>query len=109
VLRLWQDSHKSTRGWKVTFWGQSEENSVWILKLPTLLEIFCNISFTPAVTSCYQLHALNVDHTYLRLCYVMYFRCNWCRNLAAVNCILHGRVLTLSALQMGITLEIEVA
>jgi len=24
------------------------------------------------------------------ICYATYFRCNWCRNLAAVNCILHG-------------------
>ena len=73
MLRLWQDSHKSTRGWKVTFWGQSEENSVWILKLTTLLEIFCNISFTPAVTSCYQQHALNVDPhlSAALLCYVL--------------------------------------
>jgi len=31
---------------------------------------FCNISFTPAVASCYLVHALNADaHTYLRRCY----------------------------------------
>jgi len=35
-----------------------------------------------------------------------YFRCNWCRNLAAVNCILHWIVLTLSTPHMGITLVI---
>jgi len=29
-------------------------------------------------------------------------RCNWYRNLAAVNCILHWIVLILSTLQMGI-------
>jgi len=28
----------------------------------------------------------------------MLLRCNWCRNLAAVNCILHWIVLTLSTL-----------
>jgi len=39
----------------------------------------------------------------------MLLRCNWCRNLAAVNCILHLIVLTLSTLQMGITLVIVVA
>ena len=43
------------------FEGKSEENSVWILKWTTLLEIFCKISFTPTVTSCYQVHALNAD------------------------------------------------
>jgi len=72
-----------------------------------LLATFCKISFTPAVTSCYQVHALNAD---VHLCRAaMLLRCNWCRNLAAVNCILHWIVLTLSTLQMGITLEIVVA
>jgi len=35
-------------------------------------------------------------------------RCNWCRNLAAVNCISHWIVLTQFTLQMGITLVIVV-
>jgi len=35
-------------------------------------------------------------HIYLRRC----FRCHWCRNLAAVNCILHWIILTLSTLQI---------
>jgi len=40
----------------------------------------------PAVTSCYQVHALLADaHPSVAL--LCYFRCNWCRNLAAVNCI----------------------
>jgi len=34
----------------------------------------------------------------------MLLRCNWCWNLAAVNCILHWIVLNLSKLQMDITL-----
>ena len=77
---------RSTHSWKVSFWGW-EENSVWILKWTTLLGIFCKISFTPAVTSCYQVHALNADaHLSAALCY---FRCHWCRKLAAVNCIRH--------------------
>jgi len=42
-------------------------------------------------------------------CYATYFTCNRCRNLAAINCILHGIVLTLSTLQMGIKLVIVVA
>jgi len=45
------------RAEKSAFEDQSEENSVWILKWTTLLGIFCKISFTPAVTSCYHVHA----------------------------------------------------
>jgi len=44
---------------KSTFENQQEEKPVWILKWMTLLGIFCKISFTPAVTSCYQVNALN--------------------------------------------------
>jgi len=51
-----------------------------------LLGIFCKIRFTPAVTSCYQVHALNPD-AHLSAALWCYFRCNWCRNLAVVNCI----------------------
>jgi len=50
-------THKSTQGLKSAFKDQSEENSVWIIKWTTLLGIFCKISFTPAVTSCYHVHA----------------------------------------------------
>jgi len=39
------------------FEDQSEENSVWIMKWTTLLGIFCKISFTPTVTSCYHVHS----------------------------------------------------
>jgi len=46
---------------KSAFEDQSEEKSVWILKWTAFLGIFCKISFTPAVTSCYQVHALNAD------------------------------------------------
>jgi len=38
---------------KSAFENQSEKNSVWILKWTTSLGIFCEISFTPAVTFCY--------------------------------------------------------
>jgi len=74
---------------KSAFEDQSEENLVWKLKWTTLLGIFCKTSFTHAVTSCYQIHALNADaHPSAAL--LRYFRCNWCRNLAAVNCKLHS-------------------
>jgi len=78
---------------------------VWILKLTTLLGIFCKPRFTPAVRSCYQVHVLNAGaHQPATL--LCDFRCNWCRNIAAVKCILHWIVLTLSTLQMRITLVI---
>jgi len=64
--------------------------------------------FTPAVTSCYQVHALNAD-VHLSAALLCYFRWNWCRNLAAVNCILRWIVLTPSTLQMGITFAIVFA
>jgi len=53
-------------------------------------------TFTPSVTSCY-VHTLNADAN-LPATLLCYFRCNWCRNLAAVNCILHWIVLILSSL-----------
>jgi len=73
---------------------QSEENSVWIIKWTTLLGIFCNISFTPTITSCYQVHA----DAHLSAALLCWLWCHWCLNLAAVNCILHWIVLTLSTL-----------
>ena len=91
------------------FGDHSEENSVWILKWTTLLGIFCKLSFTTAVTFCYQAHApktaTHIPTAGLRC----HFRCHWCRNLSEVNCILHWIVLTLSTLQMGITLAVVVA
>jgi len=42
---------------KSAFEDQSWENSVWIIKLTTLLGIFCKIRFTPTVTTCYHAHA----------------------------------------------------
>ena len=69
------------------FENQAEENSVWILKRTTLLRIFCEISFTPTVTSYYQVYADAQLSTAMLCC----FRCNWCRNLAAVNCTLHWK------------------
>ena len=75
---------------------------MWIYKWTTLLGIFCKLSFTPDVASCCQVHALNAD-AHLSATLLCYFRCNWCPNLAAVNCILNWIVLTLFTLQMGIT------
>jgi len=44
-------------------------------------------------------------YAYLQRC----FRCHWCRNLAVVNCTVHWIALTLSTLQIAITLVILVA
>jgi len=79
---------------KSAFEDQSEENSVWIMKWTTLLGILYNISFTPAISFCYQVHA--DEHLYAAL--LLYLWCSWCRILASVNCILHWIVLTLSTL-----------
>jgi len=38
---------------------------------------------TPAVTTCYQAHSLIAD-AHLPATLLCYFRCSWCRNLAAV-------------------------
>jgi len=59
---------------------QSIEISVWILTWTTLLGIFCKIGSTPAVASCYQVHALNPD-PHQSAVLQCYFRWNWCRNL----------------------------
>ena len=79
---------------KSAFEDQSEDNSVWIMKRTTLLGIFCNINFTPAITFCYQAHA----HAHRYAALLCYLWCSWCRNLATVNWILHWIVLTLSTL-----------
>ena len=70
---------------KPAFEDQSEENSVWILKWTTLLGIFCKISFTLAVTFCYQVKAAKTD-THIRTAVLLrHFRCGWCRNLSTVK------------------------
>jgi len=57
----------------------------------------------------YQIHAPKTDTHFPTAALLCYFRCHSCRNLSEVNCILHWMVLTLSTLQMGITLAIVVA
>jgi len=96
LFRLWQESYKSTQGWKVSFEVQSEENSMWIIKWTTLLGITCKINFTPAVTSCYLVYP---KRRCTPICgATMLLRCKWGRNLAALNCTLHWIVFTLSTL-----------
>jgi len=90
---------------KSAFEDQSEENSMWILKWTTLLGTFWKIRFTPTVTSYNQVHA-GVHRCATLLCCLW---CHWCRNIAAVSCVLHWTVLTLFTLQIGITLVIVVA
>jgi len=60
----------------------------------TLLGIFLQNKF---YAYCYIL--LSGTHRWTPICTgAMLLRCNWCRNLAAVNCILHWIVLTLFTL-----------
>jgi len=51
------------------------------------LGIFFEISFTPAVTFCYQVHAPKTDTRIPTTPLLCYFRCHLCRNLSEVNCI----------------------
>ena len=82
---------------KSAFEDQSEENFSVNIKMNDFVGNILQISFTPTVASCYQVHPLNAD-AHLSAALLCYFRCHWCRNLAAVNCILHWIVLTLSTL-----------
>ena len=54
---------------KSAFQDQSEKTSVWIIKWTTLLGIFCKMSFTPTVTSCYHVHA-DAHLSVALLCYL---------------------------------------
>jgi len=56
----------------------------------------------------YQVHAPKADAR-LSAALLCYFRCSLCWNLAAVSCILHWIAITLSTMQMGITLIIVFA
>jgi len=76
---------------------QSEENSVWIRKWTTLLGIFCKLCFTLAVTSCYQVHALNAD-AHLSAALLCYLGATGAETSLLLNCILHWIVLTISTL-----------
>jgi len=73
-----------------------------------LLGIFCKRSFTPGVTCCYQAHAPKTDAHIPTAALLCYLRCHWCQNLSAVIAYC-AEVLTLSTLQMDITLTIVVA
>jgi len=95
VFRVWEDSHKSTQGWKVCFWGSIRGKFSVNNKMNDFLGIFVfNITFTSAFTSCYQVHADAQLYATL-LCYLW---CSWCRSLAAVNWILHCIIVTLCTL-----------
>ena len=74
---------------KSAFENHSEENSVWILKWTNLLAIFCEISFTPAVTCCDQVHDPKTDEHIPTAALLCYLRCHWCQNLSEVNFTLH--------------------
>jgi len=94
MFRVWQDSHKSTQGWKVSLWesirGKFSVNN-------KINDFVANILQTKFYACCYILLSRTRRCTLICGAAVL-LRCNWCRNLAAVNCILHWIVLTLSTL-----------
>jgi len=71
---------------KSDFEDQSEENSVWTVKWTTLLGLFCKISFTPTVTSCYHVHA----DAHLSAALVCYLDATGAETSMLLNCILQG-------------------
>jgi len=56
-----------------------------------------------AITSCYQVHTQNAD-AHIPICggalLVLVPLVDWCRNVAAVNCMVHWKILTLPTLHM---------
>ena len=94
MFRVWQDSHKSSQGWKVSFWeslrGKSSVNN-------KMNDFVGNILQNKFYACCCIL--LSGTRRCTPICgAAVLLRCNWRRNLAAVNCILHWMVLTLSTL-----------
>jgi len=57
---------------------------VWIINWTTLLGIFCKISFTPTVTSCYHVHA-DAHLSAALLCYLGAIRAETSLLLTALN------------------------
>jgi len=96
VFRLWRDSHKLTQGWKVSFWGSVRGKFSVNNKMIDLGNILQNTFYA----CCYiLLSGTRPERRCAPICgAAMLLRCNWSRNLAAVNCILHWIVLTLSTL-----------
>jgi len=87
VFRLWQDSHKSTQGWKVSFWESARGKFSANIEIDNFVG---NILQNTFYICCYILLSGKRPERRCRpICgpALCYFRCNCCRNLAAVNCI----------------------
>jgi len=88
VLCLRQDSHKPTQGWKVTFWwsvrGKFSVNN-------RTNDCVGNILQNKFYACCYiLLWGTRPKRRCTPICgAAMLLRCNWCRNLAAVNYVRH--------------------
>ena len=97
AFRVWQESHKSTQGWKISFWGSVREKVSVINKMNDFVG---NILQNTFYACCYIL--LTGTHHKRRCTPIcgaaMLLRCNWRRNVAALNCILKWIALTLSTL-----------
>jgi len=82
------------QGWKVSFWGSVRGKFSANNKMN---DFFGNILQNKLYAYCYTLLSRTSRST--PICgAAMLLRCNWCRNLDDVNCILHWIVLTLSTL-----------
>jgi len=94
VFRIWQDSHKSRLGWKVSFWGSVRGKFNVNIKMN---DFPGNILQNKFYAYCYIL--LSCTRRCTLICgATMLLSSKWRRNLAALNCILHWIVLTLSTL-----------
>jgi len=87
-------SHKSTQGSKISFW-ESVRRKISVNN--KMNDFVGNILQKRFNAYCYTL--LSCTRRCTPICgAAVLLRCNWCRNLAAVNCILHWIVLALSTL-----------
>jgi len=88
-----RQSRISTQGWKVSFWGSVRGKFSVNNKMNDFVR---NILQNRFYACCYILLSGTRPKRRCRpICgAAMLLRCNWCRNLAAVNCILHWIVLT---------------
>jgi len=89
--------HKSTQGWKVSFWESVRRKFSVNSKMNNFVGKILQNKYYDC---CYTLlSGTRPKRGYTPICgTATLLRWNWCRNLAAVNCILHWIVLTLSTL-----------
>jgi len=84
-FRLWQDSHKSTQVWKVSLWGSVRGKFSVNIKMNDFVGNILQNKFYACcghiLLSSTRLKSWCTTHCGAAI------GANWCRNLAAVNCI----------------------